>query len=222
MMNCLGKYIMRERNYGFVLSFLPVFMFMCGHAQSFTAPKDEALIRKKLAGISQNTTSIKSDFVQEKNLSMVSEKIISKGTFYFEKENKIRLEYHTPFYYLMVLNNGKILIKDDAKSTQMDMHKNKVFQQVNNIIVSCVSGTALSNSDFTVKLLENAAQVKLEMVPAGKSLKEFFSNINVYFDKKDYTVTRIEMNEPSGDNTIINFSNKQINGKIAEELFAVK
>ncbi len=122
----------------------------------------------------------------------------------------------------MVLNSGKILIKDDAKSTQMDMHKNKIFQQVNNIIISCVSGSALSNNDFNVKLLENAGQVKLEMSPVSKGLKEFFSNINVYFDKKDYTVTRIEMNEQSGDNTIINFSNKQINGKIAEELFAVK
>ncbi len=59
------------------------------NAQSFGPVKDEPGVRKKLAEISQTTSSIKSDFVQEKNLSMLSEKIISKGTFYFEKENKV-------------------------------------------------------------------------------------------------------------------------------------
>lgn len=191
-------------------------------AQNYTAAKDEAAIRKKFAEVSLNTIAIKSDFVQEKNLSMLSEKIISKGIFLFKKENKVRLEYRQPFHYLMVINNGKVLIKDDAKSTQMDMHKNKIFQQVNKIIVDCVHGTALNNPDFKVQIFENSNQIKLDMKPISKGLKEFFSNILIFVEKKDYSVLKMQMNEISGDNTIITFTNKELNGKIADDLFAVK
>ena len=192
-----------------------------GHAQSFTPVSDPAAIQKKIAEVSRTTNSIKSDFVQEKNLSMISEKVISKGLFYFKKNNKVRLEYTKPFKYLMVINNGKILFKDEEKSTQMDMHKSKMFQEVNNIIINCVQGTVFNGNDFHVSVSENATQVLLDMQPVSKNLKEFFKNILVLMDKRDFTALRITMNEISGDNTIINFTNKEINGSIDDGLFAV-
>ena len=192
-----------------------------GHAQSFAPVSDPAAIQKKIADVSHTTNSIKSDFVQEKNLSMISEKVVSKGLFYFKKNNKVRLEYTKPFKYLMVINNGKILFKDDEKSTQMDMHKSKMFQEVNNIIINCVQGTVFSGNEFHVTISESATQVLLDMQPASKNLKEFFKNILVLLDKRDYTALKITMNEVSGDNTIINFTNKEINGSIDDGLFAV-
>ena len=59
------------------------------------------------------------------------------------------------------------------------------------------------------------------MKPIAKGLKDFFSSISIIIDKKDYSVVRIEMNEVSGDNTIINFNNKELNGKIDDKLFSV-
>jgi outer membrane lipoprotein-sorting protein len=194
---------------------------LASQAQSFTPVKDESAIRKKFTEVSQGTTSIKSDFIQEKNLSMLAEKVTSKGVFYFKQNNMVRLEYLQPFKYLLVMNNGKATIKDDAKTTQMDMHKTKIFQQVNNIIVDCVHGSALSNPNFQVKISENTKQLKLDMTPVGKGLKEFFSNIVIFIDKTDYSMIKMQMNELSGDNTIITFTNKQINGNIPDALFTV-
>ena len=84
----------------------------------------------------------------------------------------------------MVINNGKILFKDDEKSTQMDMHKSKMFQEVNNIIINCVQGTVFSGNEFHVTISESATQVLLDMQPASKNLKEFFKNILVLLDKQ--------------------------------------
>ena len=190
-------------------------------AQTFTPVKDDAAVRKKFAEISKATTSIKSDFVQEKNLSMLAEKVTSKGVFYFKQNNMVRLEYTQPFKYLLVMNNGKAMIKDEAKTTQMDMHKTKIFQQVNNIIVDCVHGSALSNPNFQVKIYESKTQLRLDMKPIAKGMKEFFDNIVIFIDKTDYSVLKMQMNELSGDNTIITFTNKEINGKIADNLFAL-
>jgi outer membrane lipoprotein-sorting protein len=190
-------------------------------AQNFTPVKDDAAVRKRFAEVSKSTTSIKSDFIQEKNLSMLAEKVTSKGVFYFKQNNKVRLEYTQPFKYLLVMNNGKAMIKDDAKTTQMDMHKTKIFQQVNNIIVDCVHGSALSNPNFQVKIYESKTQLKLDMKPIAKGMKEFFDNIVIFIDKTDYSVLKMQMNELSGDNTIITFTNKEINGNIADNLFAL-
>ncbi|MCW3126867.1 MAG: outer rane lipoprotein carrier protein LolA, partial [Bacteroidetes bacterium] len=187
---------------------------LASQAQAFTPVKDEGAVRKKFAEVSKGTTSIKSDFVQEKNLSMLAEKVTSKGVFYFKQKNMVRLEYKQPFKYLLIMNNGKATIKDDAKTTQMDMHKTKIFQQVNSIIVDCVQGSALNNTNFQVKMSENAQQLRLDMKPTSKGLKEFFESIVIYIDKKDYSAVKMQMNELSGDNTIITFSNKEINGNI--------
>ena len=191
------------------------------YAQTYTPVKDDAAIRKKFTEVSQATTSIKSDFVQEKNLSMLAEKVISKGVFYFKQKNMVRLEYTQPFKYLLIMNNGKATIKDEAKTTQMDMHRTKIFQDVNNIIIDCVQGKALSNPNFQVKVYESKNQLKLDMKPTAKGMKEFFDNIVIFIDKSDYSVLKMQMNELSGDNTIITFTNKEINGNIADNLFAL-
>jgi outer membrane lipoprotein-sorting protein len=59
------------------------------------------------------------------------------------------------------------------------------------------------------------------MTPVKKGLSEYFKTIEIYISRKDYSVNRIEMNETSGDNTSISFTNKVINGAIADNLFAV-
>lgn len=204
-----------------LLLFLVSFTFAGTYAQSFAPVKDEAAVRKRFAEVSQATKSIRSDFTQEKNLSMLAEKVVSKGVFYFKKPNMVRLEYTQPFKYLLVMNNGKATIKDDSKTTQLDMHKTKIFQQVNNLIVDCVQGSALNNSNFQVKISENATQLRMDMKPLAKGLKEFFSDIIIFIDKTDYSVNKMQMNELSGDNTVITFSNKKINGDIPDAVFTV-
>ncbi|MBS1619545.1 MAG: outer membrane lipoprotein carrier protein LolA [Bacteroidetes bacterium] len=202
-----------------LLLFLLSFAFASTYAQSFAPVKDEAAVRKKFAEVSQATKSIRSDFTQEKNLSMLAEKVESRGVFYFKKPNMVRLEYTKPFKYLLIMSNGKATIKDDAKTTQMDMHKTKIFQQVNGLIVDCVQGSALNNSNFQVKISESTTQLRMDMKPLAKGLKEFFSDIIIFIDKTDYSVNKMQMNELSGDNTVITFSNKKINGDIPDAVF---
>jgi outer membrane lipoprotein-sorting protein len=60
------------------------------------------------------------------------------------------------------------------------------------------------------------------LTPVAKGLKELFKTINVVVDKKDFSVVSIEMLELSGDNTMLNFSNKELNAAIADELFTIK
>lgn len=180
---------------------------------------DPVKFKEQFSAASLKTSSLKSDFVQEKNLSMLSEKIISKGKFWFKKSNKVRMEYNHPFQYLMIINQDRVYIKDGQKENKMSSKSNKLFQQINRIMVDCMQGTALNNTDFKTRLFEGKSAYLVELVPVVKGMKEMFKTITVYVDKKDFSVINLEMLELGGDNTVIRFLNKELNTSLADTLF---
>ena len=200
---------------------LPAFWLQAQYA-GYKPMADMAAFKTQFAAATQQMQSIKSDFVQEKNLSMLSEKITSKGKFWFKKNNLVRMEYNQPFQYLVIINNNNVFVKDGDKENKISTKSNKLFQQINRMMVDCVQGTALSNPDFKVAVFENAQGYLVELSPVVKGMKEYFKNINIVLSKKDYSVSRLEMYEQAGDNTIISFVNKDLNAPIADALFVIK
>jgi outer membrane lipoprotein-sorting protein len=187
----------------------------------YTPLTDLSKFKELFSVEAQKVISIKSDFTQEKNLSMLSEKILSQGKFWFKKDSRVRMEYTKPFTYLMIINKDKVFVKDGQKQNTISTKSNKLFQQINKITVDCVQGTVLTNPDFSTRVFENKSAWLVELSPVSKNLKEFFKTIVVTVDKKDYSVTNIEMNENSGDNTIIHFINKEMNTNLPDALFAI-
>jgi outer membrane lipoprotein-sorting protein len=178
--------------------------------------------KTEFAAASQKTTAIKADFTQDKNLAMLSEKITSKGNFWFKKDSRVRMEYNTPFKYLMILNKDKVYIKDGAKESRVSTKSNKMFQQINKIMIDCMQGTVLDNTDFKTRVFENKTSSLVELTPVSKGMKEMFKSINVVVDKKDFSVLSIQMQELSGDDTIMRFTNKELNASIPDTLFDIK
>lgn len=193
------------------------------NAQSgFKPVADLGPLKQQFAKAAQQTQSIQCDFVQEKNLSMLSDKITSKGKFWFKKDNKVRMEYLQPSYYLLVINGKDIRIKDAQKENKVSGKSNKLFEQINKITVDCVRGTVLENADFRTKASENAQFYRLELEPVNKVMKDYFNSIILLVDKTDYSVSKITMGEASGDDTTISFLHKQLNVNIPDAVFSVK
>ena len=202
-----------------IIAFLFTGISLQAQYPGYSPVADLVKFKTDFSAATQKTTSIKSDFVQEKNLSMLSEKITSKGKFWFKKESRVRMEYNQPFQYLMILNKDKVFVKDGQKENKVSTKSNKLFQQINQIMIDCMQGTTLNNPDFKTRVFENKNNSLVELTPVTKGLKELFKNINVIVDKKDFSVSSIQMQEISGDNTIIRFTNKELNASIADALF---
>ena len=205
-----------------MLMCISIFSGLKAQYNGYTAVNDTEKFRVPFAAASQKTNTIKSDFVQEKTLSLLSEKIISEGKFWFKKEDKVRMEYEKPYEYLMIINGDNVLVKESEKVNRMSAKSNKLFQQVNRIMMDCVRGNLFNNADYKTRVFENNQGYLVEMVPVSKALKDLFSAINVSIDKKNYSVTRITMIERSADQTEIKFVNKELNATIPDALFAVK
>lgn len=207
-----------------ILSLLVLTLSFSALAQypGYNPVTDLAKFKTEFAAASQKTTAIKADFTQDKNLSMLSEKITSKGNFWFKKDSRVRMEYNTPFKYLMILNKDRVYIKDGQKESRVSTKSNKMFQQINKIMIDCMQGTMLDNTDFKTRIFENKNNSLVELTPISKGMKELFKSINVVVDKKDFSVSSIEMQELSGDNTIMRFTNKELNVSIPDTVFDIK
>jgi outer membrane lipoprotein-sorting protein len=196
---------------------------LSGQAQypGYTLSDHPEKFRKSFAEAAASTESIQSGFSQEKSLTMLSEKMNSTGKFWYRKKDKLRMEYIHPYPYLMILNGGKIFVKDGQKENQFSANSSKIYQQVNRILIDCVSGNMLNNADFQARIFENAGSFLIECQPTAKNLRELYKNINIVIDKKEYTATIVEMIEVSGDKTVIRFQNKVLNAPIPDSVFNI-
>jgi len=204
-----------------LVNFLFCFLFSVAQYPGYILLNHPETFKKSFSQATATTESIQSDFKQEKSLSMLSENINSTGKFWYRKNDKIRMEYVQPYSYIMILNGGKIFTKEGQKENKISANSNKVFQQVNRILIDCVGGSMLDNPDFQSRIFENSGTYLVELIPIAKNLKELYKNINILIDKKDYTATAIEMFELSGDKTIIRFQNKVLNAQIKDSVFNI-
>jgi len=190
--------------------------------KDFKSLKDTSVFKSKLQEKAKATNSIESNFVQEKNLSLLSEKIISKGHFYFKKPKQLRWEYLSPTAYLIVINQDKISIKDGKKISKFDAKSNKMFQGINDMMLNSVQGNVLDHKQFKITYFENENYFLVELQPKEKEMKTYLKRIDMYFDKKDYTVSKLIMTELSDDYTLIEFNSKKINEVISDAQFILK
>jgi len=122
----------------------------------------------------------------------------------------------------MILNKDRIFTKDGQKENKISAKSNKLFQQINRIMIDCMQGTALNNPDFKTRIFENKTSSLIELTPLTKGLKEIFKSINVIVDSKDFSVISIEMLELSNDNTLMRFTNKEMNAELPDSLFIIR
>lgn len=188
----------------------------------FKPMKDVQAFSGKFDQVTKELTSTRSDFVQEKHLSFMADNIVSKGIFRYKKENKVRLEYTTPFPYLMVLSNGKMYIRDGNKVNKFDTRSNKLFRQINDMMINTLNGNILHNKDYVVSYFENESTYLMELKPTEKTVQDLMQKIQLYIDKNKLSVSKIGITEKSGDYMVMSFLNVQQNTPIKDEEFVVK
>ncbi len=207
--------------FAFLLFCLPV-LNAAAQPKGYAPVKNVSAFQQQLSQSNAAKNTISSDFNQTKNLSLLADKIKSKGKFYFKKDDKVRIEYTSPFTYLMVMNAGQIMVKDEQKTSKINTRNSKTMQSVNRIMIDCMKGSVFQNPDFKVTAYENGGTYLLSLAPSNDAMKKMFKQIDVYMDKKNLDVSKLSMVEVGGDYTDMDFTNTQHNVALNETLFKVK
>lgn len=197
--------------------------FLRGTAQP--SPMNPALIdrlKQQIKSNAETTNSISCDFNQEKTMSLISEKLISKGRFMFRKEKMLRWEYTEPFSYVIVIANDQISIRDEENVSHFNISSNKVFLEINRIILGSVRGTLLQDEkNFRTSYYESPKAYIARIIPMKEALRASLSEVTIYFNHNNFSVDQVDMVEPGGDITRIFFTGKSFNKPIPDEKFVV-
>ncbi len=209
---------MQKGLYVFIVIFIAV---LSGNAQpeGFTKVADTAYISQKVNEVASTTNTINTEFIQEKNLTFLDEMIISKGILLYKKPDMLRLEYTSPYSYLLILNEGKLLIKSDDSEIKVNLESSRMFNEINDLIINSIQGKILNMPDLTTVFYENSDSFFIQLWPEQEELKKYIKTIELFISKKDYTVTDFKVIELSDDYTLIKFVNKKINEEIPDERF---
>lgn len=192
-------------------------------AGNYGAVRDEQAFRKELMAKTSAVTSIQTRFVQEKYLSIFSTKVKSEGRFYWQKDDKICLDYQSPARYRITIANDKIKTVSNGKSTVINAKGNPMMDQMSALITSCMTGNlSAMGSGFKTLVQESSEDYRITITPLSQSVKSYIAKMEIYLDKKDLSVNRLVMYENDTDYTGYVFTEKRFNETIPSSVFDVR
>ncbi|MCF6170475.1 MAG: outer membrane lipoprotein carrier protein LolA [Bacteroidales bacterium] len=203
----------------FVFLFCLTSALTAQQAGSFTRVQDAETLKTEIKDVSENTSSIQSDFIQEKHLTMLKEVLISNGRFLFRKENDVRWEYLSPIDYTIVIYNGKFTIRDGKKINEFDISSNALFQQINKMIVTAIRGDFVDNPEFESSFFASNKQYLVRLKSVNEQVAEMLTGIEIYFNRETLAVEEVKFVEPGEDYTLIVFKNRKLNIELTDKQF---
>ena len=97
------------------------------------------------------------------------------------------MDYAQPMNYLIVINNNQLKIVSDGKKSIMDLHSNKMMNQMQDMLTACMVGD-LSNMSpgYVLEYFEDAHYYLIQIKPVSKAVQAYINQIQIYLDKKEH------------------------------------
>ena len=199
-----------------IIGLMAAGMFSCLslHAQTKVSAAQAKTMIAKINAAAAKIRTIQCDFQQTKTLSFLNDKMVSKGVMSYDHAGKLRWEYTSPYSYVFIINKN---------SNTIDIRSSRLFQGIARVMMNSVTGKSLSNdNDFSVEMMTQGNEWIASLTPKGKEMKALFKTIRLHFDSQKQMVSKVEMIEKNGDNTVIQLMHVKTNGKIEESTFAIR
>jgi len=177
----------------------------------------------KITQASNEMRTMQCVFTQEKELSFMNDKVVSEGKMLYKQPNKIRWEYTKPLTYVFAMDGKNIFMDAGSNQTTVPARSSKLFSSMSDIIIGGVSGAGLIDSpDFTALFGVGNNDYRITLTPLKKEVKDLFDHIQLFVNKSDSRIQKVELVEKGGDKTLILLKNIQINAAINDEIFSRK
>jgi outer membrane lipoprotein-sorting protein len=191
-------------------------------AQEYFAVKDGEMFMRQYRNVSEKIQTLEADFTQEKEITLLTNKLYSTGRMIFRNDNRLKIEYFKPNAFIFAMHGREITIKDGERAASSISAKNSsLFGQISQITMHAINGKIFDPKDFSSKILENENSYLIVLFPKSKELKQYYTELNLCIGKKTFLTERMVMKEVSGDETVMNFKNIRTNNAISDEAFTV-
>ncbi len=171
-----------------------------------------------LRGYWETLNTFTAHFVQKKHLSLFSDDVTSRGTFYYRKPGTMVWRFDHPDDTIIEIKPGLITYYHPGLKKATRYHAADIPQWMS-------FGMGPIND---IEALKDVAAVTAEDA-AGMTVLTFTPNdateaiVSIAITmKRDYTPLKIRISENNGDFTVIDFSEQRINPPLSDSAFEVK
>ncbi len=190
------------------------------HAQTAMTIQEIADFKNNVKSVAEKTKTISSDFDQYKHMEFLSNDIITSGKMQFKAPRLVKWSYTNPFQYSIIFKEGKLLINDEGKKSDVSIGSNTLFKKLNELIVKSISGNMFDDGEFTMNFTKSTNKYLVTFISKDVELKKYIKQFVLHFDKESNAVIEVIMVEPSDDYTRIVFKNRVENQTIKDEVFS--
>lgn len=188
-------------------------IFLSANAQ------ENSLNDNKFINELENKTStiqtITCKFTQTQSLSVLSNKVVKSGMFYYKRPEQILLMFDNGDYIKMTSENFQM--KNGNKVNEMKVDSNPMLRELKKILSACMTGDVINTTkDFQHELKQGEANYTVVLNPKKKRAASKIREIMLVFDKKDMCLSKMKMTQPNGDYTLYEFFEKKLNSQIKQ------
>jgi outer membrane lipoprotein-sorting protein len=204
----------------FALSLCTVALSVPAAAKVNPDSLDEVIKKVQLA--QTKTTTIQSDFRQEKTLALLAKPEVSTGRFVYSKPNNVLWSYDAPKRVTMLIANGMLTTYypdlNKAERIEVKRYQDRIFKYMG---ASGAIDELGAWFNFTFTNTSDKPYYVLDLDPKSKTIAKRVRHIKIFIDRKTYLTTQFEYTEGDGDKTRYEFLNVKINAPVEQSRFVL-
>jgi outer membrane lipoprotein-sorting protein len=167
----------------------------------------------------RNIRSVKAEFVQKRYLKILTKPLLSEGKLFLCIPDSLRWEYLNPLRSVMLQKGNTIQIYNFSEG----VWKPEMAQAVEarRMVLAEISQWFQGRFDESKAfkhLYSPGPPARVTMVP-GEGINRFILRIEIVLSAKPGVIDRVEIEEPEGSRTSIEFRNVEINSSFSSEVF---
>jgi len=205
--------------------FLSAYIEASSYIEQEVSSADKQRIFERLTELSKDTDSITATINQEKQLSLLKEKICVDGTLIMKKPNMFRWDIVKPDKSIIAVDGETMTVyHPEIKEAQVyNLIGNLIARNTMRFLMITMWGSLNEiEKNFTLNILRKEDEIIFKLVPVSKMISRYVSSIIIHYEESTGFPRGFEITTPKGDKTVTRLSNIKINPEIKTGTFKIK
>jgi len=179
-------------------------------------------IYRRGAPIEKSMTAVAARFVETTSSTLLTTALVARGTLIARRPDQVRLEYTGTDPRTVVIANGSLTLDWPRRKVHDARDIRSTLRRAQRFVTA--SSPAELRKQFEILAIEDPARPKtwqLTFTPKRRQLREGVSRVQLWIDQGSMLLQAMRLDYPSGDSTLMEFSDVRLNPPIAGDAFTV-